>query len=136
VLRCRSQYRHEKDDLLGEGGLALARALQRPDIDDLAGYVFRSSRRAMVRYLYRLPRPPIGYRPPSRLTERELVLRHCETLAEINSVCSDEIDQEIVTRREAGETLAEIGTALGLDKSTVSRRLSAILDRFHATFDR
>lgn len=133
VLRSRSHYRRERDDLLGEGGLVLAKALQRPAVDDLPKYVFRSARRAMVKYLESLPIIPPGYRPRERLGERELLCRHHETLEDIRSACRDAVDHEIVTRRDNGDTLAEIAVDLGMDKSTVSRKLSAIFVRLSAT---
>lgn len=122
----------ELDDLLGVGSLAMARVLPRilaGEIDDPPAFVYRVSRRAGLRYLLRCPLTDPDLHPTTiRLPEIELISRTEETWQAILAACLDDLDREIIHRKSNGHTNAAIAKQLGVNKSTITRRLQRIRD--------
>lgn len=136
ILKKHPAWRHECDDALGEAYLGVAWVIESlnagHEYDNLKGYCYRVAWNNVWSYLHSIcewTRPYVS--PPDRLPEADYIRRHTEVLEEVLASCSDAQDREIVRRRVDGQTMAEIGIALGVDKSTVSRRLKGI----EATFD-
>ena len=53
----------------------------------------------------------------------------------VESVARDQVDRVALTMTARGYTTAEIAAALMVDRSTISRRLYAMRDRYHAQQD-
>jgi RNA polymerase sigma factor (sigma-70 family) len=133
----RPQLAYLADDLLSDAGMALWRALQSAPVD-LEHYAKRSVRNAVMK---RLKQAGVLRKLPAVLAPKELTNRHDdsdskvspdhsgELLSRIEDCCSDPVDLEIIRLRQQGHTGAEVAKALGIDKSTVCRRLKEILKR-------
>ena len=53
-------------------------------------------------------------------------------VSSVESVARDQVDRVALTMTARGYTTAEIAAALMVDRSTISRRLYAMRDRYHA----